>query len=176
MGERGFTLIELVVVMVVVGVLAITALPRFFFRADYDQRGFYDKALATLQFARKAAVASRHHVCVTVNSAANPPYLTVDISTVDPDTISGFPVNCGNNLTLPFQDRDCGSGINNETCAPSGVTLASASFPNGTVIVFDPAGRPGLGGTTTSIGGTMTITGGANTSTITLEQETGYAH
>jgi MSHA pilin protein MshC len=165
---RGFTIIELVVVIIVVGVLAVTALPRFFNRDDYDLRGFHDKALGTLQFARKAAVAARHHVCVTVNSAASPPNLSFDISTTDPDSINGFPANCGANpLRLPFKDGDCG-GATNAVCAPDGVTFSSAQFPNGTVLIFDPAGRA-------SLGGVLNLSAGDDSYAITVEQETGYA-
>jgi MSHA pilin protein MshC len=42
-GEDGFTLVELIVVMIVVGILAVAAMPRFFDNV-FDERGFHDAA------------------------------------------------------------------------------------------------------------------------------------
>lgn len=62
--ERGFTLVELVMIILIIGVLAVVALPRFFNRADYDARGFLDGTLSALHYAQKAAIAQRRTVCV----------------------------------------------------------------------------------------------------------------
>ena len=68
----GFTLIELVTVILILGILAVAAAPRFFNRAGYDNRGFYDQVLATLRYAQKIAIAQRTTACVTftANSVA----------------------------------------------------------------------------------------------------------
>lgn len=67
---RGFTLIELVMVIVLLGVLAIFAAPLLNSK-DFEARGFHDETLALLRYAQKTAIAQRRTVCVTftANSA-----------------------------------------------------------------------------------------------------------
>ncbi|MEK7810720.1 MAG: prepilin-type N-terminal cleavage/methylation domain-containing protein, partial [Pseudomonadota bacterium] len=55
--QRGFTLVELITVMVIVGILAVVALPRFFDKNTFDSRGYADQVISTLRFAQKVAVA-----------------------------------------------------------------------------------------------------------------------
>jgi MSHA pilin protein MshC len=68
--QLGFTLVELVMVLVLVGVLAMFAAPRMFNRNDFEARGFHDQTLAALRFAQKTAIAQRRVVCVafTINT------------------------------------------------------------------------------------------------------------
>jgi len=63
--ERGFTLVELIVTMIVVGILAVVVIPRFADQAGFDARGFRDGTLSVLRYAQKSAVAQRRQVCVT---------------------------------------------------------------------------------------------------------------
>ncbi len=67
--QRGFTLVELITVMVIIGILAVAALPRFFDRSTYDSRAFYDQLIATLRYAQKAAIAQHRFVCVTFGAS-----------------------------------------------------------------------------------------------------------
>ncbi|HCX82063.1 MAG TPA: general secretion pathway protein GspH [Rhodoferax sp.] len=62
--QHGFTLVELIMVVVMLGVLAVFAAPRVFNRNDFDARGFHDQVLSTLRFAQKTAIAQRRTVCV----------------------------------------------------------------------------------------------------------------
>jgi len=57
-GARGYTLIELVVVMVVLGVLASVAGTRFFTQQPFSERGYADELAAAMRLAQKVAVAS----------------------------------------------------------------------------------------------------------------------
>ena len=65
---RGFTLVELVVTMIIVGILAVFVAPRFADRRVFDTRGAFDEVGAALRYARQQAIAQRRVVCVTLTS------------------------------------------------------------------------------------------------------------
>ncbi len=72
-------MIELIAVMLVVGILAVVALPRFADRSDFQARGFQDETRALLRYAQKSAIAQRRNVCVTLGGTGVT--LTIDNST-----------------------------------------------------------------------------------------------
>ena len=95
--QRGFTLMELITVMVIVGVLAAVAVPRFFDRNTFDSRGFHDQVISTLRYAQKEAIAQRRFVCVAI--AGNAVTLTYDAT---PPSAAHTAASCpGNPLTNP---------------------------------------------------------------------------
>jgi MSHA pilin protein MshC len=87
--ESGFTLIELIMVMVIMGVLAVYAAPRILNTGDFTARGFHDETLSLLRLAQKTAVVQRRVVCVDLNATGIA--LTIDTN-ITPDGACDGPV------------------------------------------------------------------------------------
>lgn len=153
--ECGFTLLELITTMIVVGIMAVVVLPRMDAINEFDAIGYSDQLKAVLRFAQKSALAKRH--AVFVDFSANPPTLAYTAGTA-----------CATNgtaLSYPAPLRTRGTG----TAAPSvsgGLTVAW--------ICFDTLGRPfDNGSAALTATATISITGAP---AISVEPETGYVH
>lgn len=68
--QRGFTLTELITIIVIVGILAVAAMPRFFDDDVFQQRGAADQVKSALRIAQKAAVAKHTSVSVAVSKGS----------------------------------------------------------------------------------------------------------
>ena len=64
----GFTLIELVMTIVLIGILSAIVLPRFFSRSSFDERVFFDDTLNAVRFAQKSAIATGCNTRFVVNN------------------------------------------------------------------------------------------------------------
>ena len=86
--SHGFTLIELVTVVVLVSALSIFIAPRMFNTSAFNARGLQDETQAFLRYAQKTAIAQRRVVCLafTVNSAS------LRISALPADTTCDTPL------------------------------------------------------------------------------------
>lgn len=112
---HGFSLVELIVVLLVVSALAVVAIPRFFGKQDFQTLGFFDTAQSAVRYAQKLAIAQRRNVFVVVGAGS---------------------------LSLCY-DGGCAGAVTDPTSgtpfvlvAPSGVSFAGASLS------FDGLGRP----------------------------------
>lgn len=161
MKSRGFTLVELVMTLIVIGIIAVTAMSRMDFTSGFSQRAYHDKLKAGLQFARKAAVASRRYVCVAVDPTGVGGKVSFKMENVAPESTAG---NCsaGTGLNLPSPDSTSGCAAN-QICAGSSLSI-SADNPS---FQFDAAGR-----LTAATKVTFTTAYGF----IYVEAETGYVH
>jgi len=121
MKSAGFTLVELVVIIALLGIVAAVAAPRLFQAGTFQSRGFYDTSAAVIRLAQKTAVAWRRDVFVCVTATT---------------VTAGTAVGCGTPLTYP-------SGAPATETAPAGVTLSPAAFS------FDGLGRPSAAATIT---------------------------
>ena len=143
----GFTLPELVMVIVVIGILAVMVAPRFMGSQAFASRGFYDEAQAVVRFAQKTAIARRGAVSVCV-------------SATEVSAISN--ANCAAPVFIP---HPLNTTAPLRSTAPTGVTVGPVgSFS------FDGLGRPSGAATITF---TSTIAGDPARQII-VAAETGY--
>jgi MSHA pilin protein MshC len=148
---HGFTLIELIMVIVILGVLAVFAAPRIINSNDFNARGFHDETLSLLRYAQKTAVAQRRTVCVAL--ADTGVSMTMDTSTPSDGACDASPA-----VTLPNTPRG-GKGL---AATVGGAALVGSTF------MFTS-----LGSTDQTANVDITIT---NSSPITVETGTGYVH
>jgi MSHA pilin protein MshC len=69
--NRGFTIVELVVVIIILGIISAVAAPRFFDLQDYKELAFKDELVSALRFAQKRAVASGCDIRVEIGNFIN---------------------------------------------------------------------------------------------------------
>jgi MSHA pilin protein MshC len=119
--ERGFTLLELVTVLLLVGILAVVAIPKLQGAVSFRDDGWHDQLVAALHYAQKMAVSHRRLVCASVGAAG----VALSIASTNPAT------SCG--VVLP--------GLDGQALAADSKGGAAASIgPAGTVF-FQPSGR-----------------------------------
>ena len=138
--NNGFTLIELISVVLIISVLSVYAFGQFNFSSGFSQKAVYDKLRAGLEYASKAAVAQRHYVCVCIGpscATANSATFTVDTRAPESAGATFCDGTQVSNLTLPSADSDCG-GANNAVCSRSGATIGAASL---TSFMFNAQGQ-----------------------------------
>lgn len=160
--ERGFTLIELIMVIVLLGILAVVAAPRMFSSTDFYARGFHDETLAMLRYAQKTAIAQRRTVCVAFSAPA-PASATLSIASA-----AGASA-CNTSLTGP--NKSCDGG----PTGPTGCITARSDVSystNPATLSFNGLGQP----VATSLTVQVANNGTPITSMVTIEAETGYVH
>ena len=66
--QRGFTMIELITVIIIIGIVGAMAAPMFFNNSDFQSRAAADQVRAALKFGQKMAIAQRTSVSVTITA------------------------------------------------------------------------------------------------------------
>lgn len=153
----GFTLLELIVTLLIIGILTVAVVPRFFSLQTFTARSFYDQTLATARYAQKVAVAQRTSVQVRVESAVG----LVCLKYGDADAS----VPCSSAQQDVFNPADSKPF---RQAVPRDVSV-QLNAGSGLAFSFNGLGQP-------SAPTNLHIEGDGITRTIRVEPETGYVH
>lgn len=148
--ERGFSMIELMMIVVLLGIISTIALARFNFTA-FHTASFDQEVRAAIRFAQKFAIMSGCEVQVDISGAGYALRIRDDAAGTLP--CSGASGAFGTSLMNPA------TGSAYAEAPPSSVTVGNLLF------TYGRQGRP-------SVGGTVAV--GSNT--ITVENITGFVY
>lgn len=131
---KGYTLIELIIVMLLVGILAAYAVPRLNL-AGFRSAGFSQQSLAAIRFAQKQAISTGCSV-------------EVEINTVDSDICE-------------LKWSGCAANANLQNPASGSVDFCADSTPEGSIpavnFTFNRLGAPSAGQSFSIDGRTITV-------------------
>lgn len=163
---RGFTLVELVAVLIITSILALVALPRFFDQQTFDARIRYDQAQSVLRYAQKIAIAQNRNVHVRMDSAG----ITFCF---DRD-----PFAAGGTCSKPVPAATAQDGSTAALAAPIGIAYSVTPVIQG--FYFNALGKPfnaaDLPPNSTFVKADISLIGGGEARHIFIEPETGYVH
>lgn len=151
--QQGFTLVELVVVLLLVGILAAVGMPRFFNQLSFQEWGFSDELGEALRFGQKLAIATGCDTQVAITAGSY--HLSQRVT-----------CNSGAFTTPVRQPGSDGTGYAGN--APGGVALTVTS------LYFDALGRPHDSASGNLLASAVNIAIGSRS--VSVEPQTGYVH
>ncbi|MBN2427489.1 MAG: prepilin-type N-terminal cleavage/methylation domain-containing protein [Deltaproteobacteria bacterium] len=147
--QSGFTLVELVIVLVLLGILSVVAMPKFFDTGSLQKKGYCNEVASALRYGQKLALAEGCEIRVRTSGAGVDLYRR---QSCDGSSAFNLPV------THP------GKGGNYSETPPAGISLSNST------LIFDAMGRArNVFGATTD----FTITVGGDLS-LNVIGETGF--
>ena len=158
--QHGFTLVELVLTIIILGIVSAVALPKFFSQSTFDERYFHDDLLSATRYAQRLAVASGCMVRLSVST-------------------SGFSLVQDSNCNLSFpsygltvtRPSDSEAFSNNDR--PANLTISSSESD----YFFLPQGGAVDSGGASVGNATITLSGsGSINRVIRIDGGTGYAY
>ena len=136
----GYTIVELVLVIVILAILGALAGPRFFDNAAFDERAYVDELASSLRYAQKVAVASGCRVRADIAAGS------YSLAQQAPQAGHCDPADSSFPVPVRLSTGEVMSGT-----TPAGITTAPAM-----ALVYDALGR-------TNLAANQTLTVGART-------------
>ena len=185
--EVGFTLIELVLVLIITGILTVVSIPRFADVDKFRERAFADGALAAVRYFQKLAISTGCDVWVDFGEIDHQPGRPAEVYAAQHnscDAPAAFSVAEFSGVnSLPVLDPS-GNNIDDDggvarmmVQSPSAYEIAAG------VVFFDKVGRPHkitAAGTRDYYTGVLTIDlerpGGTVYNRLQIEPDTGFAN
>jgi MSHA pilin protein MshC len=158
MRRKGFTLIELVMVIVLIGIIAVFIAPRMVDVTGTKAGAFRDKLRADIRYAQNLAMTQNRRYRVYVNTAPGP---ANGYAVMNDSNGNGTWGEAGEIALDPAGSSNFVVTLNTGDYA--GITV---STPAGGFIEFDSLGRPTIGG-----GVVLLVTPGGRT--VTISDQTG---
>lgn len=174
----GFTIVELVVVLVIMGILGAIGVSRFWDNSIFQNRAYADQARSIIRYAQKLAIAQNRSIFVITNGNSF--------------AVCSGPGCAANELVTAPGGGNSGSAATRARCQsggsynaawlcegrPDNVNVA-ANLNTGGFFYFDALGRPynaadNTPGVSTFNELRLTFSSGGNTSQIIIWPETGY--
>ncbi len=118
--QRGFTLVELVMMLVILGVLSATAIPKLFEKSVYAERAFFDDTLHAVQYAQKLSVATGCSVRASISSNSY---------TITRRGTASSPKCPASGTTYALDISHPGTGESSYSGSEKDITLTSSSTP-----------------------------------------------
>ncbi len=156
---RGFTLVELLIVIAIISIAALTAIPMMSSAASMQIRSAANMLVADLEYAKSLAISRAQNYSVVFDVAADSYQIEDQFGAVLP-----HPVKKGFNYVINFQNDG----------RLDKVDIASVNFDTTNEVKFDYLGSPYNGGGTPLNNGVVSLQAGGTTTTVTVEPVTGF--
>ncbi|MHC4459883.1 MAG: GspH/FimT family pseudopilin [Planctomycetota bacterium] len=155
---RGFTVVEILIVAVIITIAAMVVIPMMTSAASMQIRSAANMISADLEYAKSMAISRGQNFSVVFDKT------TESYSIKDQDSvIISHPVKKGFDYTIDFRD-----GRLNK------VDIVDADFDTTSEIKFDYLGSPWNGDNDPLNSGVISLQAGGTTTTITVEPVTGF--
>ena len=156
---RGFTLVELLIVIAIISIAALTAIPMMSSAASMQIRSAANMLTADLEYAKSMAISRAQNFSVVFDASAD----SYRIEDKDHNVLP-HPVKKGFNYVIDFQNDG----------RLKKVDIVSVDFDSTSEVKFDYLGSPYNGNDNPLNNGVINLQAGSTASTITVEPVTGY--
>lgn len=177
----GFTMIELITVIVLMGILGAIGASRFFDNTVFESRAYADQVKSLIRYAQKLAISQNRPVYVSTEATRFAVCFDPGCAAKNQLALAPGGGNSGSKATQTY----CAiNGVDTSSwlceAPPVNVKVAGPGLASGAVFYFDSMGRPynsddALGASNFNAR-TYTFTSGNSSYAVTVETETGYVY